>query len=337
MRRSASKIAKRLRPTGLGAIHRDVSLVNQPVGRLLAILGNREADTRRDVHRPAADLERLAESLQHAPATATASKSFSSSSSMIANSSPPRRPTRSPTRTASRSAVRRLGEQAVACLVADAVVDLLERVDVDEQHTEVQAGEPVARDRAGQLVAEHLAIRQRCQRVTRDSVLEPEPLRHILGGGVPVLAVRAAAPQQRAPASVAVTVAGEQFDEAARPAVGGVRLARSRGGVVRMQVVEQALADQLAGGTAEHSGAGVVDRDEARLSVEDREHAAGVVEELLEGLQAEIAACPDRCRERHPELSVISLSVKSSGRAAGGRGRRRSTRALAHRHKRDRT
>jgi hypothetical protein len=48
-----------------------------------------------------------------------------------------------------------------------------------------------------------------------------------------------------------------------------------------------------------------------RLAVEDREHAAGVGEELLEGLQAELGARHDRCRPGGtPELSVMSLSVK---------------------------
>ena len=63
--------------------------------------------------------------------------------------------------------------------------------------------------------------------------------------------------------------------------------ADGRGGVVRVEVVKQRLADQLLRLAAEDPLAGSVDGDEARLAVEDREQAAGVVEQLLVGLRVE--------------------------------------------------
>ena len=58
--------------------------------------------------------------------------------------------------------------------------------------------------------------------------------------------VGAAAPQQPAPAAVGVAVAPEQLDEALLPAARPGGAADRRGGVVRVQVVEQRVPDQLA-------------------------------------------------------------------------------------------
>src|ERR1019366_5417209 len=194
-------------------------------------------------------------------------------------------------------------------------VDLLERVEVDEQDPEVEARARVARESARQLIDEHLAIRQSGQRVAADAGLEPDPLRDVLGRGVPVLALRAAAPQQPAPAAVAVAVASEQFDEAGLPAVRSGSLATRRGRVVRMQAVQQRLAEQLILRAAEDPLAGGVDRDEARLPIEDREQAPGEAEELLEGLGGELGVRVNRRRlwllgsvgdqpERHSQRAV---------------------------------
>ena len=126
-----------------------------------------------------------------------------------------------------------LDEQAVAGVVADAVVDLLEAVEVDEQHAEMLPGARMALERVLELVDEDLAVGQPGERVAPDAVLEADPLGDVLRRGVPALAVRAAAPQQPAPAPVVVAVAGEQLDEALLPAGRAGGAADGRGGVVR--------------------------------------------------------------------------------------------------------
>ena len=54
-------------PDRLRAVHRDVRLVDQAVGGLLGVLGDREPDAGRDDERVTADLERPAERRQHFP------------------------------------------------------------------------------------------------------------------------------------------------------------------------------------------------------------------------------------------------------------------------------
>ena len=187
-----------------------------------------------------------------------------------------------------------LRQQPVAALVPDAVVEVAEGVDVDEQHTDIGSRAVATLQCPRQLVCEDLSVGQRRQRVATDAVLEAQPFGDVLGGGVPVVPVGAATPKQRTAAAVAVAVACQQFREAGLPSAGDISLAGRGGRIVGVQAVEQRRAEQFARRTSEHTRAGIVDGDEAALAVEDREHAAGVGEELLEGLQAELGARHDR-------------------------------------------
>ena len=183
--------------------------------------------------------------------------------------------------------------------MADAVIDLLERVDVDEEHPEVKARESVARNRAGQLVGEDLAIWQRRQRIARRR-------------GVRAGATRSR-PWRRRTSSRRARCRSKAASASCRRCDGDARAAPESRSASRWRRV--ALRDSEAGSwgcrqsssDCPRSSAGAQPSTRAQASltatkracaVEDREHAAGVVEELLEGLEAEIGACADRRRRR---------------------------------------
>ena len=56
--------------------------------------------------------------------------------------------------------------------MAEAVVDVLEVVDIEEQHCHGQAVAPLARERVTDTVAEQRAVGQPCQRVVEGLMLE---------------------------------------------------------------------------------------------------------------------------------------------------------------------
>ena len=156
----------------------------------------------------------------------------------------------------------------------------------------------MARERVRQLGGEDLAVWQARQRVAANAMLELDPLGDVARRRVPAIAVCCAAPQQPAPAAIAMAVACEQLDDAAmlvRLALaalgsgGALAGAERRGAIVRMQKVEQRLADEGLRVPAEDTLAGRVYGKEAALVVEDREHAAGVQEKLLERRRIEFA------------------------------------------------
>jgi hypothetical protein len=86
-----------------------------------------------------------------------------------------------------------------------------------------------------------------------------------------------------------VAVPREQFDSAVlaaglrcRVRACGGRGMQREGGLVRMHEVEQRVADEGVRTAPEDFFAGFIDREKASLAVEDREHPAGVMKQLLE-------------------------------------------------------
>ena len=89
------------------------------------------------------------------------------------NSSPPSRATTSPARRHSVSRVAPSPSGAVARVVAERVVDVLEAIQVDEQHRNRQLVPLRRSDRHAEKLAEHHAIRQAGQRVVCAQVQDP--------------------------------------------------------------------------------------------------------------------------------------------------------------------
>ena len=94
------------------------------------------------------------------PAISTTAARSGTPRRSTANSSPPRRASVSPRRMAARRRSRDLLEQAVAMVVAERVVDLLEAVEVDQQQGRHPAGAPEAGDRLLHALVEQRAVRQ---------------------------------------------------------------------------------------------------------------------------------------------------------------------------------
>ena len=92
------------------------------------------------------------------PATSAASAESSMPSRRMANSSPPKRATVSAGRTAPEEALRNLLEDRVAGRVAEAVVDGLEVVEVDEHDPDRRAAADRAHDRVLDAVCEQGAV-----------------------------------------------------------------------------------------------------------------------------------------------------------------------------------
>ena len=106
-------------------------------------------------------------------ATASASAASATSGMLTMNSSPPRRATVSSSR---RDAVRRAetrSQQHVADRVSERVVDVLEAVEIEEQHRKLAAAPMRAGDRLSDAVGEQRAVRQSGQRVVVRHVDDP--------------------------------------------------------------------------------------------------------------------------------------------------------------------
>ena len=100
-------------------------------------------------------------------AVSTATCGSCTSSSRIANSSPPKRAAVSAARTLAGDALRDLEQDPVAGRVAEAVVDGLEVVEVDEQHRHPDAVAQGPRDRVADALVEQRPVGE-----VRDRVVE---------------------------------------------------------------------------------------------------------------------------------------------------------------------
>ena len=124
----------------LGRVHGDVGAAQQLVRRRAVVRRDRDADAGLDVE----GRRHPRRSCGAAPRArgrprARRSRGPSTLGSRIANSSPPRRASVSPG-AAPRQARRDLAQQVVAVGVTERVVDLLEAVEVDEEHGELGVG-----------------------------------------------------------------------------------------------------------------------------------------------------------------------------------------------------
>ena len=125
----------------LGSVHRGVGAGQQPEGLFGPVEGQGDADRGTDVDVQSADgrSARLMASMMRR-ARSVASATSATASATTTNSSPPSRATKSPLRKADGHAGRDLAQDLVAHLVAVAVVDRLELVEVDEQHRGGRSG-----------------------------------------------------------------------------------------------------------------------------------------------------------------------------------------------------
>ena len=129
---------------GLRAVEREVGVAKQVVG------ARRRRSRSRCWRRrtPRGPGSRTARSSPRGCGCATrATRGSSTSSSRTTNSSPPKRAAVSAARMQRLQPVRRLAQQLVARGVAEGVVDVLERVEVDEQHGGPRSGARGARER----------------------------------------------------------------------------------------------------------------------------------------------------------------------------------------------
>ena len=99
--------------------------------------------------------------------------SYVRSSHSTVNSSPPKRATVSPGRITDSSLRATVDEQLVAGIVAQAVVDVLEAVEVEEHHADARLRALATRDRLTQPVEEQQTVREPGERVVHRLVREP--------------------------------------------------------------------------------------------------------------------------------------------------------------------
>ena len=173
-----SKTAMRALPLRLGLVHRHIGVAQQRLGRSRPALLQGDADAARvtDSSRAVESERRAAGSSTHAARRPRHGVSASStSSSRTANSSPPRRASGV---VGAQAALRRrsatVDEQPVAGGVAEAVVDDLEVVEVQEQH-----GHRIVARRSGQRVLDgwrRAAVGQTGERIVGGLVGDPRRL-----------------------------------------------------------------------------------------------------------------------------------------------------------------
>ena len=174
----------RVAPELLRAVHRDVGVLQELLG-IVGIVGvDADADRRGHVDVVLLDLERLrdgVEQLLRDPAQhRRLLEVLDDHHEFVAAEA------REQVGLAQRRR-QRLGhalQQLVADPVAERVVDVLEAVEVDEQHADAAAAALRLRDRLRQPLVQQQAVRQAGQRVARRHVLEAllglDPRRHVL-------------------------------------------------------------------------------------------------------------------------------------------------------------
>ena len=173
-----------LRPRSLRAVHRDVGVLQQ-LFRIVRVVGiDRDADRRRDEDVVLLDLERLRDRVEQLLRDAAQHRRIvevlDDHHELVAAQA------RQQVGLAQRA--RQRGRHALQELVADAmaerVVDVLEAVEVDEQHADAMAAALGLRDRLRQALVQQQPVGQAGQRVARREILQPllglDPRRHVL-------------------------------------------------------------------------------------------------------------------------------------------------------------
>ena len=166
-------------PGLLGGVHRDVRVADQIVARAAAAGVSDDADARAERELVVCDRDRIGRGARAGAPRPIATCALGASS-RSANSSPPSRASVSPARMASPNRRGHLLEEPVAGVMAEPVVDLLEPVQVDEQHAHRQAGALRPREGLVEAIAEQRAVGEIrepvVERLPGQLLLEPDAL-----------------------------------------------------------------------------------------------------------------------------------------------------------------
>ena len=155
----------------LGAIHGDVGVAHDRLGGVVGAVGDDDADRRVTITERSPIAIGAARASSSRWATSIAPRSPGRPSHSSANSSPTMRASVSLAAATGREPLSHLGEQVVAALVAERVVDELEAVDVEHEHGDRAAVASGERERVVDAVDEQRAVRQAGQRVVHRAVL----------------------------------------------------------------------------------------------------------------------------------------------------------------------
>ncbi len=172
-------------PQLLRVIHRDVGVLQELLGIVRIVGVHADADRGGHVDVVLLDLERLGDRFEQLPrGCVPASRARRSPRRRPLNSSPPSRARRSLSRNAAVSAALTLFRSSSPIRWPRRVVDVLEPVEVDEQHADATAAALGLRDRLRQPLVQQQAVGQSRQRIARGHVLQaflgPDPQRHVL-------------------------------------------------------------------------------------------------------------------------------------------------------------
>ena len=177
----------------LHAVHRHVGAADQPIDRAPIVGRHGDTDTGRDLDRPSVEVERVAEGLEDAadglPDVVHGVAVVDIERELVA--AQPR--DRIGAAHAMAESLRHLGEQQVAGLVAERVVDQLEVVEVEEDDRQLLRVRVLCEQAARQLLQKALAVQQPGQlivlRHVEDAALRPLLVGDVLEDGDEVLDV----------------------------------------------------------------------------------------------------------------------------------------------------
>ncbi len=120
----------------LGAVHRDIGIAQQAVGGVRARGAEGDADAGRDVELPASKIEGrqelLGDAVRHDTGPRLAMEALQQDNELVASQTRDRLVLPN----AGAKAIRDLFQERVADMMAEAVVDLLEIVDIEKQQTD---------------------------------------------------------------------------------------------------------------------------------------------------------------------------------------------------------
>ena len=200
----------------LGAVHGDVGVAHDRLGGVAAAVGDRDADRRVDEQGPVVDRDRhrdrVEQPLGDLDRTALAGQALAQHGELVSAHARERVARRDQRL----QAPGELGEQLVAALVAERVVDDLEAIDVEHEHGDGAAVARGERERVVDAVDEQDAVRQPGQRVVQRTVLDLLLERdHALERGFEVDAV---VHERLAAHAAAVTASGSSWSISAQNA-----------------------------------------------------------------------------------------------------------------------
>ena len=231
-----------------------------------------------------------------------------------ANSSPPSRAAVSWARRQRRQSLGGRAQQLVANRVAEAVIDRLEVVEIDEDHRELAVVAPAARERQRQAILEQRPVGEAGELVVERLVAELVLERHALGDVAEV-------EQDPVDQWIADVVVRDHLDRSIL-AVGGaqphaqragaselqrglLQEARRGDGVVGVDVVGQPGADDVRGVVAERAAHRLRDPAHLRGAVDHGDDVGGVADERVQSLLAAALGVARLLGDRGPALDPV--------------------------------